>query len=200
MPAVILKSTSATNGIVCLSQACRVGDDGLVAVNARFLLRSTADLSQFAFDSLWPSGSSPRGLPGNQGGPYLANRDFEYSNGLIFCNAVYVTATNPVRVVYGENKATRAFSGTTVIIDDDGVATPVSGSFDYITTVASARYSIVGSNSFAPNLAGRAKIVALIGQLPPGVEFLTKSIESTDTSELGLVKTITKTLEIVYYS
>ena len=202
MPAVICKSASATNGIVCISQTSNVSDDGLISVRARFLLRTEADASLFELDLPWPSGSAPRGLPRNQGGPYLVNRDFEYANGLVFVNATYVTATNPVRVVYSEQKATRAFSGLIVVRDPNNPqqTTVVNVKMDYTSTVASARYTLMLGQTFRPDLSA-AKINTITGASQQLVSLiLKKNIDSEDRSILGRVVQVTKSREVVFYS
>lgn len=200
MPAIVKKSTNATNNIVCLSQTCSMADDGFITVRARFLLRSVADLNYFVFDSTWPSGSSPRGLPSNQGGPYLVSRDFEYGNGLIFCNAVYATAANPVRVVYGAAKANRAFAGS-VIVMEAGVGTPYNLKFDYFSTIASARYCLIDEQTFSPELQDIAQINEIVGASSAFTDsILKKPILSSETITTGRIKQKTDTLEIVFYS
>lgn len=201
MPAIVQKSASATTGIVCLGQSYNLNDDGLITVRARFLLRSVADLSYFAQDAFWPPGSSPRGLPLNQGGPYLLNRDFEYLNGLITVSATYVTAANPVRVVYGQSRATRAYSGAVGIVGANGVAQYINAKFDYVTTVASARYAIIDGQKFTPKLAGLAKINDIIGFDDQFLSSIaTKEISSKEISTTGRVSQITDTLEIVFFN
>lgn len=200
MPAIVQKSTNATNNIVCLSQACSMADDGFITVRARFLLRSVADLNYFVFDSTWPSGSSPRGLPNHQGGPYLVSRDFEYGNGLIFCNAVYATAANPVRVVYGTSKASRAFSGR-IFIEQNGVAEPYNAKFDYTSTIGSARYTVIDDAVFDPNLTAFAKINSVTGISSTLLaKILKKNIAASEKTKTGRVTQVTDTLEVVFYS
>lgn len=200
MPAVVQKSTNATNNIVCLSQACSMADDGFITVRARFLLRSVTDLNYFVFDSTWPSGSSPRGLPNHQGGPYLVSRDFEYVNGLIFVNAVYATAANPVRVVYGTSKATRAFSGQ-ILISENGVGEPYNARFDYTSTVAYARYTVINDAAFTPKLSTIAKINSVTGiSATLLLKILKKNISSSEKVKTGRVTQVTDTLEVIFYT
>lgn len=202
MPAIVRKSTSATNGVACLSQTTNVSDDGLITVRARFLLRNSADAGLFELDSMWPSGSTPRGLPRNQGGPYLASRDFEYATGLTFVTATYVTAANPVRVVYSQQRSTRAFAGVLFVNDPDpsvGVV-PVVAKFDYIGTVASARYALMDRQTFKPDLKA-ARINDVIG-VASSIErlILKKNIDSEDRVTLGRVHQVTSTREVVFYT
>lgn len=200
MPAIVQKSTNATNNIVCLSQACSMADDGFITVRARFLLRSVADLNYFVFDSTWPSGSSPRGLPNHQGGPYLVSRDFEYGNGLIFCNEVYATAANPVRVVYTKSKSVRSFAGLVYVMGGN-IGTPRNVKFDYYATTAAARYSLIGGSSYSANLTSIAKINSIVGVSDSiASRILKKAVTSFETSESGRVKQVTETCEIVFYS
>ena len=200
MPAVVQKSTNATNNIVCLNQSTSVGEDGFITVRARFLLRSTADLQSFTLDYEWPSGSTPRGLPNHQGGPYLVSRDFEYSNGLIFVSAVYATAANPVRVVYSTNRATRAFSGLIAIVEG-GTATTVSAKFDYTSQVASAKYAIVDDAAFTPRLEGVAKIVSITGVASSLLaKIAKKNIYAEDRTKTGRITQVSRSLEVVFYS
>lgn len=200
MPAVVQKSATATNNIVCVSQACNVADDGLVTVRARFLLRSASDANFFELDARWPSGSSPRGLPRNQGGPYLVSRDFEYSSGLVFVNATYVTAMNPVRVVYSKNRSTRAFSGLIAIVEN-GVATTVTAKFDYTTEVASALYNLVDDAVFSADLTNMARIVSITGVSSTLLSKIAKkNIVSEDRLQIGKVTQVTKSVEVVFYT
>lgn len=201
MPAIVRKSTSATNGIVCLSQACNVSDDGLITVRARFLLRTAADADQFQFDLQWPSGSAPRGLPRNQGGPYLVNRDFEYANGLVFVNATYVTATNPVRVVYSQQRATRGFSGlVAVVTPNNNAIQAVNARFEYTSTVAVARYTLMDNQTFSPDMSA-AKINSITGVSSSILALiLKKNIDSEEQTKLGRVSQVSKTREVVFYS
>lgn len=200
MPAIVQKSTTATNNIVCVSQSCSVADDGLITVRARFLLRTASDTSFFELDSQWPSGSSPRGLPRNQGGPYLVSRDFEYAAGLVFVNATYVTAANPVRVVYSSNRATRAFSGLIAIVED-GEATTVSAKFDYTTQVATARYTLLDTAVFTADLTNMAKIVSITGVASSLLaKIAKKNIVSEDRTKVGKVTQVSRSLEVVFYT
>jgi hypothetical protein len=199
MPAIVRKSAAATNGIVCLGQSCSTSNEGLVTVQGRFLLRTENDKSLFVPDSRWPDGSSPRGLPRNQGGPYLFSVAYEYANGLIFANAAYVTATNPVRVVYSQSRASRAFAGVVIIVDDESVPVTVSAKFDYTSTVASATYTLLDRQTFNPDLSA-AKINSITGGAQEILgKILKKNIDSEERTTIGRVTQVTASREVVFY-
>lgn len=199
MSAIVHKANTDT---VCLSQATSVAEDGLVTVRARFMLPNAGSVSAFALDSTWPGGSSPRGLPANQGGPYLVSRDFQYTNGLVFVDATYVTATNPVRVVYSEQRSTRAFTGIIFVRDPNNAQATIAtnAKFDYVGTVASARYTILDRGNFSPDLSA-ARINYVIG-VSQGITdlILQKTIDSENREIIGRVHRVTKQREIVFYS
>jgi len=198
MPSVVHKSAIATNQVVCLTQSCDVSEDGLITINARFLLRSAADSTLFEFDMEWPGGSSPRGLPRNQGGPYLLNRSFEYANGFVYVTATYVTATNPVRVVLSQNRASRSFTGTIALIANNQ-AIEAQAKFDYTSTVASARYTLLDRQTFTPDLTA-AKINSITGVSSEVLALIAKkTIDSEDREILGRVTRVTASREVVFY-
>lgn len=198
MASIIQRSTKAAGSIVCTGQSCSVSEDGLITINARFLLPSTEYLKNFQYDVGWPSGSSPRNLPSNQGGPYLSAYSPEYTNGLIFVNATYVTATNPVRVVYTKQRATRAFTGTP--ISTTGLVDTQSISFDYISTVTTARFAIIDDQRYTPDLSS-AKIDYVIG-VPSTWDdnIATRNIDTKDTEQIGRVSRVSLSREVIFRS
>lgn len=199
MPSTVIRASSKA-GLVLLESRATVANDGMVTIDASFLAPSVGLApDNFQLDSAWPSQFLlPPATPTLQGGPYLLTKSVSKKSGLTVVQAQFVSATNPVRVVFSESTEKLTFygyaeqSGTSAL---GSASASGSLSFDYYTRAQTATYSVIAPNVYNATPAGA--IGRRFNQREEGASSLvtTQEVETlTSSSEtIGRVTRITVT-------
>jgi hypothetical protein len=199
-----VQRSSGKSGLVLLESDVEVAEDGFVKITSKFLAPTAGlGVSDFLLDSVWPMSALPAATPSIQAGPFLSSRTMQKKNGLLYVDAVYVSALNPVRISTSYSDSIGRFSGYEPPVQVGLTYTETAAllSFDYVARAVSKSFAVIGDNAVLPGVAG--SVISRFNVVSAGnAKRVTTKVQQVVTSkidEIGLVKrfTITATPTVI---